>query len=154
MQCQICGAEEESINHVLFECLPALQTWAITNIPSNPGIFPTPSVFTNMDYHFWRLPKGHDLNYFLWILWYIWKNRNDKIFKNKTGDPPDILRKAEIKSVLWTEAQMKEPSIRVFWELPGIKLYMAPIGVILTEHIILDCVFVLTLNFQDTLFQE
>ena len=71
-----------------------------------------------MDYLFWRLPKGHDLHFFPWILWYIWKNRNDKNFKNKNGDPPDILRKAEIESALWTEAQIKEPSTRVFSELP------------------------------------
>ena len=36
MQCQIYGDEEESINHVLFECPLALQTWALSNIPSCP----------------------------------------------------------------------------------------------------------------------
>ena len=30
---------------------------------------------------------------------------------------PDILRKAKIEGALWTEAQIKEPSIRVFLEL-------------------------------------
>ena len=67
--CQVCGIEEESINHVLFECPLAIQTWALSNIPSCPGIFPTPSLFTNMDYLFWRLPKELDLSYFPWILW-------------------------------------------------------------------------------------
>lgn len=108
LQCHICGAEEESINHVLFECPIARQTWALSNIPSRPGVFPTQSLFTNMDYLFWRLPKEPDLTYFPWILWYIWKNRNAKIFNNKIGSPPQFLRTAEIEGTLWAEAQIKE----------------------------------------------
>ena len=45
MQCQMCGAEEESINHVFFECALALQIWVLSNILSCPRIFPTPSFF-------------------------------------------------------------------------------------------------------------
>lgn len=29
-----CGESDESINHVIFECPPALQTWALTLTPS------------------------------------------------------------------------------------------------------------------------
>jgi len=61
-----------------------------------------------MDYLFWRLPKEPDLSYFPWILWYIWKNRNAKIFNNKIGSPPQFLRTAEIEGTLWAEAQTKE----------------------------------------------
>ena len=64
MQYQICGAEEESINHVLFEYPPAFQTWLISNIPSHPWTFPSPLMFINMDYLFWRLPKEPDLKLF------------------------------------------------------------------------------------------
>ena len=53
--CARCGAHEESINHVFFECPPALQVWALSKIPSNPNIFPTSSLFTNMDHLFWRV---------------------------------------------------------------------------------------------------
>ena len=102
----MCGAEEKSTNHVLFECPPALQTWALSRIPSSPAIFPSSSIFTNMDYLFWRLPKEEDLNYFPWILWYIWKARNDKIYSNKDGNPQEILRLAEVESKIWMEAQL------------------------------------------------
>ena len=57
-----------------------------------------------MDYLFWRRPKELDLSYFPWILWYIWKNRNAKIYKNQIKDPLDLLRTAEIESVLWAES--------------------------------------------------
>ena len=41
MHCQMCGPEEESINHVFFECPLTLQIWALSNIPSCPRIFST-----------------------------------------------------------------------------------------------------------------
>ena len=53
--CARCGAKEESINHVFFECPPAIQVWALSKIPWNPYIFPTKSLFTNMDHLFWRV---------------------------------------------------------------------------------------------------
>ena len=83
----ICGAEEESINHVLFGCPPALKIWALSKIPSALDIFPTSSMFTIMDYLFWRLSGEYDFSNFPWILWYIWKNRNNKVFHNRDGNP-------------------------------------------------------------------
>ena len=43
--CARCGAEEESINHVFFECPPTCQVWALSKIPTNPAVFPTNSLF-------------------------------------------------------------------------------------------------------------
>ncbi|XP_013601383.1 PREDICTED: uncharacterized protein LOC106308810 [Brassica oleracea var. oleracea] len=104
--CARCGAPEESINHVFFECPPALQVWALSKIPSNPTIFPTSSLFTNMDHLFWRvLPQMED-HQFVWILWYIWKARNNKVFSNLDMDPMDTLKLAETESTLWAEAQV------------------------------------------------
>ncbi|XP_033128225.1 uncharacterized protein LOC117125827 [Brassica rapa] len=104
--CARCGANEESINHVFFECPPAVQVWALSQIPSNPAIFPTESLFTNMDYLFWRvLPQLED-HQFAWILWYIWKGRNNKVFSNLDIDPRDTLKLAETESALWAEAQL------------------------------------------------
>ncbi|CDY12462.1 BnaC08g09510D [Brassica napus] len=77
-----CGADEESINQVFFECPPALQVWALSKIPSNPAIFPTRSFFTNMDHLFWRVSPQLDDHQFAWILWYIWKGKNNKVFSN------------------------------------------------------------------------
>ena len=59
-----------------------------------------------MDYLFWRLPKEEDLSYFPWILWYIWKARNDKIYSKKDGNPQEILRLADVESKIWMEAQL------------------------------------------------
>lgn len=63
--CARCGAPEESINHVFFECPPAIQVWALSKIPSNPAIFPTSSLFTNMDHLFWRVIAQMDDHQFV-----------------------------------------------------------------------------------------
>ncbi|WZZ40520.1 hypothetical protein YC2023_036779 [Brassica napus] len=46
---------------------------------------------------------GHQ---FAWILWYIWKGRNNKVFSNLDIDPRETLRLAELESTLWAEAQV------------------------------------------------
>lgn len=43
---------------------------------------------------------------FVWILWYIWKRRNNKVFNNLDIDPRDTLKLAENKSLLWAEAHV------------------------------------------------
>ena len=52
--CPRCGEAEESVTHAIFECPPALQAWSLSATPTSPCIFPASSVYTNMDYLFWR----------------------------------------------------------------------------------------------------
>ena len=47
-----------------------------------------------------------DDHQFAWILWYIWKARNNKIFSNMDIDPRETLKLAELESSLWTETQV------------------------------------------------
>lgn len=47
--CQRCGAEQETINHILFECPPSVQCWALSNILSSPGVFPCSSIYVNIE---------------------------------------------------------------------------------------------------------
>ena len=69
--CARCGAAEESINHVFFECPPTVQVWALSRILSNPQNFPTQSLYINMDYMYWRVFARMEDHHFAWILWYI-----------------------------------------------------------------------------------
>ena len=105
--CARCGDPEESINHVFFECPPAVQVWALSHISSNPDIFLTQSLFANIDHLFWRVSPAMDDHHFAWILWYIWKGRNNKVFSNLDIDPRDTFRLAETESLLWSEAHDK-----------------------------------------------
>ncbi|KAG7592953.1 Ribonuclease H domain [Arabidopsis thaliana x Arabidopsis arenosa] len=105
--CSRCGAPEETINHTLFQCHPARQIWALSQIPTVMGNFPTESIFANMDHLFWRVPSEFDSSAFPWIIWYIWKARNEKIFENVDSDPLEVLRLAENEAQLWQSAQIE-----------------------------------------------
>ena len=47
-----------------------------------------------------------DDHQFSWILWYIWKGRNNKVFSNLDIDPRETLKLAETESTLWAEAHI------------------------------------------------
>ncbi|XP_010501946.1 PREDICTED: uncharacterized protein LOC104779285 [Camelina sativa] len=100
-----CGIGEETINHTLFECPPACQVWALSQFPTAQGVFPSESIFTNMDFLFWRFPNVQNQEYIPWILWYVWKARNDKLFSNLDSNPLAILRLAEDEAKAWALAQ-------------------------------------------------
>ena len=42
----------------------------------------------------------------VWILWYIWKGRNNKVFSILDTDPRETLKLAELESTLWADAQI------------------------------------------------
>ena len=106
--CPRCGVLEESVTHAIFECPPSLQVWSLSSTPSSPGLFPVPSVYTNMDYLFWRknniIEPERDRDPYPWIIWYIWKVRNDKLFRGIDRDPLDLVRHAESECQAWFDA--------------------------------------------------
>ena len=107
--CPRCGGDEETINDLLFECPPAVQTWALSDIPSIPGQFPSKSLLENFDFLLFRATaKGistQRLIKFPWIAWYLWKSRNDKLFNGVEISPLDSLQNASQESDEWCVAQ-------------------------------------------------
>ena len=68
-----------------------------------PGYFSHQfSIHKHGSFFFGELPQ----NGFVWILWYIWKGRNNKVFSNLDIDPRETLRITETKSILWAETQL------------------------------------------------
>ena len=76
---------EESVTRVIFDCPQALQVWALSSMPTNTTISLVSSVYANMNYFFWRndniVHPDSDRDPYPWIIWYIWKVRNDKLFR-------------------------------------------------------------------------
>ncbi|CAA7020406.1 unnamed protein product [Microthlaspi erraticum] len=93
---------------MLFECPPARQAWALSPIPTPLQSFPTDALFSNMAHLFWGLPKDDDMLIFPWLLWFIWKARNYKVFSNDDHDPPDVLESAITEARAWATAQTGE----------------------------------------------
>ena len=107
-----CGGLEESVTHAIFECPPALQVWSAT--PTSQGIFPGASAYTNMDY-LWRkneiLEPDQDMDPYPWIIWYIWKARNDKLFRGIDREPLELVRYAESECQAWFNANEMIPPV-------------------------------------------
>ena len=106
--CPRCGEVEETVTHAIFECPPALQVWSLSATPTCPYIFPVSTVYTNMDYLFWRkngiIGPEQDRDPYPWIIWYIWKARNEKLFRGIDRDPLDLVRHAESECQAWFDA--------------------------------------------------
>ena len=49
-----------------------------------------------------------EIHHFVWILWYICKERNNKVFSNLDIDPRDTHKLAKTESLLWAEAKISE----------------------------------------------
>ena len=111
----MCGKIEESVTHAIFECPPALQVWSLSATPTSSGIFPVSSVYTNMDYVFWRkndiLEPDQDRDLYPWIIWYIWKVRNDKLFRGINRDPLELVRYAKSECQTWFNANEIIPPV-------------------------------------------
>ena len=59
-----------------------------------------------MDHLLWRVNPKMDDHQFAWILWYIWKCGNNKVFSNLDINPRKTLKLAELESSLWAEAHV------------------------------------------------
>lgn len=112
--CPRCGAEEKTINHLIFECPPARQVWALSSILSAPYVFPSRSLYCNLDYLYER---GKDygasedsLRVFPLIMWYISKAKNHKFFDNFIENPHDTLGTAIQEEEAWRKANSKDNS--------------------------------------------
>lgn len=93
--CQICGLGGESVNHVLFDCTIAKQTWALSNFPLPPNGFDHSSVYSNI-YFVLKTRKNllipdNIRRSGAWILWSIWKNRNAFFFEGKLALGPSFI---------------------------------------------------------------
>ncbi|KAF8045468.1 hypothetical protein N665_4879s0001 [Sinapis alba] len=124
--CPRCGDPEESVTHAIFECPPALQVWALSGTPSCPNIFPVSSIYANMDYLFWRKDNIAEANLdrdaYPWLIWYIWKARNDKLFRGIDRDPMELVRYAESECQAWFNAneRVQSSSIELSSEIPQV----------------------------------
>lgn len=57
--CSMCGEENETINHILFQCPLARQVWAVSLTPSTGNGFGK-SVFANLN-HILQVAQSKDL---------------------------------------------------------------------------------------------
>ncbi|CAA7017603.1 unnamed protein product [Microthlaspi erraticum] len=81
----------------------------------NSGNLPvsiTVSLYNNFDHLLWRATElganDETLAKFPWILWYLWKARNEKVFKNEDTNPLETLQFSIAEEEAWSAAQRVE----------------------------------------------
>ncbi|XP_010490159.1 PREDICTED: uncharacterized protein LOC104767890 [Camelina sativa] len=110
--CVRCPHEAESTNHLLFQCTYARQVWALSPIPAPSGGEWSNSLYANM---FFVLnaaslyPQRDDLDKDVpWVLWRLWKSRNELIFKGKDFNPQNTVETALEDAEEWDQRKKNE----------------------------------------------
>ncbi|XP_018435800.2 uncharacterized protein LOC108808101 [Raphanus sativus] len=96
-RCSRCDGEAESVNHLLFQCHYARRAWAVANIHIPPSGKWSDSLFDNL---YWVLnlkqeyqKEEVDEGFVPVLLWRLWKNRNEFLFRGKDYDADSTVRK-------------------------------------------------------------
>lgn len=102
-RCQSCRGESDSINHLLFECCFARLVW---------NGFDEASVFTNLHYLLNLNNISHlneeDKRVWSWILWNLWKRRNEMLFEGRCVSAEELVQTAVKEANEWFTAQLVE----------------------------------------------
>ncbi|XP_071924159.1 uncharacterized protein [Coffea arabica] len=95
--CSGCGKELETLEHLLLKCKKANEIWKAAPVQWD-GIQELTGNFNNWwAALFEAIQRDQGLDHIsltAYILWQIWKNRNEKEFNNKTHDPAQVINKA------------------------------------------------------------
>ncbi|XP_071695898.1 uncharacterized protein [Rutidosis leptorrhynchoides] len=115
IRCPICDDDIESVDHTLLFCKQAFDIWfkvfewwglnALTSF-SVAEIFGEGSsgTMTELGANIWQAVK--------WVCGYlIWKNRNQKIFKNKCWNTPVALNEIQVTSYDWIAKRCKSKTL-------------------------------------------
>ncbi|XP_010474031.1 PREDICTED: uncharacterized protein LOC104753480 [Camelina sativa] len=132
-RCMVCGSTEETICHMMNICPVARQIYALSNIPVPPDGFSEHDVVKNWSFLVSLIQDGEypeEIRRVLpWLLWGIWKWRNNFVFQGKQMDIQEMVTKAFMESSEWLAAQEsiglctkdwegKKVSIEVRWRRP------------------------------------
>ena len=100
------------MNHILFTCPYARLIWAVSPIQAPPSGEMSDSLYANiyrvlnLKHHSPHLKIYDDL--VPWLLWRIWKNRNEFIFKGIDYSAPSSISKATEDMEEWKRRQEEE----------------------------------------------
>ncbi|XP_013601216.1 uncharacterized protein LOC106412803 [Brassica napus] len=88
--------------------------WALSPIPAPPEGIMMQSLYSNV-YHVLSVQKAYprddiQADIVLWLLWRLWKNRNEFLFKGKEYEARSILKRAEEDAEEWQRKQQAEVS--------------------------------------------
>ncbi|XP_048620107.1 uncharacterized protein LOC125590553 [Brassica napus] len=86
------------------------QTWALAHLPLHPGEFPCSSIYINFDCILNRIHIRNGTEESLartpWVIWFLWKACNAKVFDNKDISSMEVIQSATSEAESWRLAQI------------------------------------------------
>ncbi|KAG7599332.1 Ribonuclease H domain [Arabidopsis suecica] len=105
IMCPRCRRSEESINHVLFTCPFTNIVWRLAHSPSqglqNPSEDLEENLNTILELRTVQGISKFDLYLPFWLLWRIWKSRNNFVFNQYRESPSKTVVKAQAEVKEW-----------------------------------------------------
>lgn len=101
--CKRCCTELETINHVLFECIHAKAVWRCSHFQQfdNPATELEDNLKIILDIMKTSTLPPQVCFFPCWILWFLWKSRNELIFENRCDHPSEDSKRAEYALAEW-----------------------------------------------------
>ncbi|XP_071712823.1 uncharacterized protein [Rutidosis leptorrhynchoides] len=127
-RCPICDDQLESVDHFLFSCNFSFDVWSrifqwwgvnlSTNHNSGQILSGTlSSAMSSLGSKIWQAVE--------WIcVYYLWKNRNMKVFKNKHSISPVIVSEIQVMTFDWISGKLKGKKIDWQTWLTNPKIYL------------------------------
>ncbi|KAK9277999.1 hypothetical protein L1049_027556 [Liquidambar formosana] len=113
--CPFCG-EDETIPHLFFYCQFARVVWYGNPLQLDSGAISRPSFIQYMEVLMekWNGEESWPdvLRLMVFILWRIWKARNDKSFAGKVWSPGDVISKALVDALEYNTAVSQGVNLR------------------------------------------
>ena len=115
--CPRCGDPDEAATPAIFKYPPALQSWALAATPSHHNIFHVSIIYINIDYLFWRKnnieDSEMDIDPYSWIIWYLYKTKNAKLFRGIDRDPLELIRYVDGECQAWFTANQSHVMLTI-----------------------------------------
>ncbi|CAN6723391.1 unnamed protein product [Malus baccata var. baccata] len=119
--CGVCGAMDESEIHLFFRCHLSHLFWFSSPLQLNSFNLAGADILASWEL-FWSRVKGRDnaediMQEFAFVLWRLWKNINEAVFKDVNRQPLELLESwsiniSEFRDAMISETAGKQPRCR------------------------------------------
>ncbi|KAJ1410278.1 Reverse transcriptase zinc-binding domain [Sesbania bispinosa] len=106
--CKICGSQSETVEHAFLLCPWVTPIWFGSSLQWNPN----PNTANRFDTWLWGkmqflkdrpTGKNQQITYLAFLLWNIWKQRNNSVFRDSLLNPQDVLQMTQIQVAEWLQ---------------------------------------------------
>ncbi|XP_062020972.1 uncharacterized protein LOC133737440 [Rosa rugosa] len=88
-RCWQCGWNNESVMHVLWDCLKVKKIWKKTFLQGVCRVWQEPT-FLDLVHHICSTATRSELETFCFTAWWIWRNRNLHRYEEKSLEPEEV----------------------------------------------------------------